>query len=148
MQMVIWLAVMVFLLFTEATTINLVTIWFAGGALAAAIAAYLHAGVIPQMLIFLAVSLVLLLITRPLCIKFMKKNNVKTNVDSLIGRTAVVTEDIDNLAQTGKVLINDVDWMARTTSDTVHISKGAVVKIEEVRGAHLIVKESRDQTAV
>lgn len=145
MQMIFWLIVLVFMLVTEAATINLVTIWFAGGALAAALAAYLKAGLAAQILIFLGVSFVLLVITRPFVRKFMKNNKTKTNVDSLIGKSAVVTEQIDNLSQTGKVRINDIDWLARTADDDVHIPAGAVVEIEEVRGVRLIVKEKKGE---
>ena len=145
MQMIFWLIVLVFMLVTEAATINLVTIWFAGGALAAALAAYLKAGLAAQILIFLGVSFVLLVITRPFVRKFMKNNKTKTNVDSLIGKSAVVTEQIDNLSQTGKVRINDIDWLARTADDDVHIAVGAVVEIEEVRGVRLIVKEKKGE---
>ena len=145
MQVYIWLAILVFLLFVEGTTLNLVTIWFAGGALAAAIAALLKAETLVQLLIFIVVSLLLLVITRPFVVKFMERNRTKTNVDSLIGRSAVVTEKIDNLAQTGHVMINDIDWMARTSSDGTIIPAGAIVIIEEVKGVRLIVKATGEE---
>ena len=146
MEVLIWLGVMVFMLFVEGTTYNLITIWFAGGALAAAAAAYLHVGVIFQMTIFLVVSLVLLLFTRPLAMKFMRNSKTKTNVDSLIGKSAVVTSEIHNLSQSGQVRINDVDWMARTKDDSERIPEGCVVEIEEVRGVHLIVKKREENS--
>ena len=71
------------------------------------------------------------------------KKDIETNVNSLPGRTAVVTEKIDNLAQTGKVRINDVDWLARSTGDTVIIPEKSVVEVIEVQGVKLIVKEIR-----
>jgi membrane protein implicated in regulation of membrane protease activity len=71
----------------------------------------------------------------------MNKDLEKTNVNSLLGKTAVVTMDIDNLAQTGQVRINDIEWMARTSDDNIRIPKQAVVEIEEVQGVKLIVRK-------
>jgi len=62
-------------------------------------------------------------------------------VNSLPGKTAVVTQKVDNLAQTGQDRLNDVDWLARSTEDTVTIPEGAVVTITEVQGVKLIIKE-------
>ena len=68
--------------------------------MAAAIAAGIGVGIVPQLLLFFGVSLVLLIFTRPVAMKLMNKNTEKTNVDSLLGKTAVVIQKIDNLAQT------------------------------------------------
>ena len=144
MYMLVWLAILIFLLVVEACTVNLVTIWFAGGALAATIAAYLDLDLVTQLLVFILVSIILLVITRPAVLKYMEKTKTKTNIDSLIGRTAVVTEEINNLQQTGKILINDIDWMARTNSNNFCIKPGTVVRIREVKGAHLIVEETSE----
>ena len=139
MTPMMWLGILVLLVIVEALTYGLTTIWFAGGALVAALACYLGAGVMVQLLLFFAVSLVLLFVTRPLALKYMKKDMPKTNVNSLIGRTAIVTEEIDNLAQKGKVKLYDVEWMARTKEDGVIVPLGAVVEIKEVNGVHLTV---------
>ena len=138
-----WLVIMILFLVIEAVTVNLVTVWFAGGALAAALASYFHASVISQLVLFVGVSIILLMITRPLAAKFMKSSRTKTNVDSLLGKSAIVTEEINNLEQTGKVKINDVDWLARTASDEDSIPEGTVVEIKEVRGVKLIVAPSK-----
>ena len=86
MEPIIWLAILAFFLVVEAITAGLATIWFAGGALAAAIAAYLGAEIWLQILLFLAVSIILLIFTRPLAVKYMSKDLEKTNVNSLIGK--------------------------------------------------------------
>lgn len=86
----------------------------------------------PQLLLFFGVSLVLLIFTRPVAMKLMNKNTEKTNVDSLLGKTAVVIQKIDNLAQTGQVRINDIEWMARTSDDTKTIPVDTVVTIKAV----------------
>ena len=74
----------------------------------------------------------------------MNKGVSKTNVNSLIGEKAVVIQPINNLAQTGQVRINDIEWMARTSSDEVTIPEQAVVTIEAVQGVKLIVKEEKE----
>lgn len=145
MEPIIWLVILAFLLVVEAVTAGLTTIWFAGGALAAAIAAYLGAELWVQILLFLVISILLLIFTRPLAVKYMNKDLEKTNVNSLIGKKAVVTEKIDNLAQTGQVKINDVEWMARSFSDGETIPKSTVVVIGEIHGVTLYVKEFKEE---
>ena len=139
MYAIIWLAALVILLLAEALTLGLTTIWFAGGALIALIAALVGANVWVQLGIFLAVSLLLLIFTRPAALRYMNKSTLKTNVDSLTGEVGVVSERIDNLEATGKVKLNDVLWTARSEDGTV-IEEGAVVEISRVEGVKLIVK--------
>ena len=141
-MMIFWLVALAALLVLEGLTAALTTIWFAGGALIAAILAFAGVGLIPQFVVFLVVSIVLLVFTRPLAKKALAVDKTNTNVDSLIGQKAVVTETIDNLAQTGKVLINDVDWTARTEDGMPAIEKKAVVTIKKVQGVKLIVSSA------
>ena len=140
MEPIIWLGILAVLLVIEGLTTALTTIWFAGGALAAAIASGIGVGIVPQLLLFFCVSLVLLFFTRPAALKLMRKDTEKTNVDSLLGKTAVVIQKIDNLAQTGQVRINDIEWMARTSDDTKTIPVDTVVTIKAVHGVRLIVE--------
>ncbi|WP_295310505.1 NfeD family protein [Blautia sp.] len=140
MAPIMWLGILAVLLVIEGLTTALTTIWFAGGALIAAIAAGLGLGIVPQLLLFFCVSLVLLLFTRPAALKLMNKGTEKTNVEGLLGKSAVVIQQIDNLAQTGQVRINDIEWMARTSDDSVTIPVGTVVVIEAVHGVRLIVR--------
>lgn len=141
MEPIIWLGILAVLLIIEGLTTALTTIWFAGGALAAAVAAGFGARIVPQLLLFFAVSLVLLFFTRPVALKLMNKDTEKTNVNSFPGKTAVVIQKIDNLAQTGQVRINDIEWLARTPDDNVTIPEGTVVVIKEVHGVRLIVEK-------
>lgn len=140
----IWLAVLAVLLIVEAITAGLTTIWFAGGALAAAVASYFGAGVFIQWILFLCVSLVLLIFTRPLAVKYMNRGVAKTNVNSLIGQKAVVIQEIDNLNQTGQVRISDIEWMARTSLDGDKIPENAIVVIKEIQGVKLIVEKVKE----
>ena len=145
MDLLLWLGILAVLLIIEAATVGLVTVWFAGGALAAAIAYGAGAGAVTQWLLFLAVSLVLLFFTRPLAVRYMKRGIPRTNVNSLIGKKAVVIQKIDNLSQTGQVRINDIEWMARTESDGEKIPEESVVEIKAVRGVKLIVKKCKEE---
>ena len=144
MEPLLWLIVLAVLLIIEAITVGLTTIWFAGGALIAAVLSWMGMGIAVQWGVFLLISLVLLIFTRPLAVRYMNKGVSKTNVNSLIGEKAVVIQPINNLAQTGQVRINDIEWMARTSSDEVTIPEQAVVTIEAVQGVKLIVKEEKE----
>ena len=137
MEPLMWLIVLAVFLVIEAITVGLTTIWFAGGALVAAIASGAGAGILVQWILFLVISLVLLIFTRPLAVRYMNKGVPKTNVNSLIGEKAVVI-------QTGQVRSNDIEWMARTSSDEVTIPEQTVVTIEAVQGVKLIVKEEKE----
>ena len=90
---VYWLIALVVFLVIEAATLGLATIWFAGGALVALIAAMCGAGIVIQIVLFLVVSLVLLFFTRPLAVRFLNKDTLKTNVDRVVGMEGVVTEE-------------------------------------------------------
>lgn len=136
----IWLGVVVILLVAEAFTAGLTTIWFAGGALAAAVAAYFGASTVIQWFLFVCASLVLVILMRPIAMRYVNRGISKTNVNSLVGKKAVVTKEINNLAQTGQVKIGDIEWKARTAADDTVIPEGTVVVIEEVSGVKLIVR--------
>ena len=141
-EVFIWLAILTFFLVAEAVTVQLTTIWFAGGALVAAPG--MGAEEWLQIILFLAVSLILLILARPVLKKCLNKGMVRTNVNSLMGQSAVVIQKIDNLAQTGQVRINDIEWLARTSDDKEIIPEKTVVTITEVRGVKLIVKVKKE----
>lgn len=133
---VYWLIALVVFLVIEAATLGLATIWFAGGALVALIAAMCGAGIV----LFLVVSLILLFFTRPLAVRFLNKDTLKTNVDRVVGMEGVVTEEISNLAGTGKVSLGGNMWTARTENEGGTIPVDAVVTVLRVEGVKLIVK--------
>ncbi len=135
-----WLALAVALLIIEMMTQGLTTIWFAGGALAAFVLALLGAPVWAQIVVFLVVSLLLLVFTRPIAMKYYNNRLTKTNAESLVGQNAVVTEDIDNLKAAGRVKINGLDWKAQSVRDDVTISAGTNVTVKDIQGVKLIVE--------
>lgn len=137
---VYWLIALVVFLVIEAATLGLATIWFAGVALVALIAAMCGAGIVIQIVLFLVVSLVLLFFTRPFAVRFLNKDTLKTNVDRVVGMEGVVTEEISNLAGTGKVSLGGNMWTARTENEGGTIPVDAVVTVLRVEGVKLIVK--------
>lgn len=135
-----WLVLMIVLLIVEGAMPGLVSIWFALGALAAMIAAILHAPIWLQVLWFLVVSGLSLWLTRPLAKKFINGRTQPTNADMLIGKKCVVTEDIDNLLGTGAVSAGGKEWTARAETADVKFPRGQVVTIARIEGVKLIVK--------
>ena len=145
MESIYWLLLFMVLLGIEILTLGLTTIWFAGGALAAFAAALLNVEFVFQILIFAAVSLVLLFFTRPLATKYLNRKTVRTNVESLEGRHAIVIEAIDNLQAKGSVTIDGVVWSARSAADEEIIPEGVLVKILRISGVKLIVEKFQEE---
>lgn len=143
MEAVFWLVLLVLLLILEAATLGLTTIWFAGGALAAFVASLAKADLLVQVILFLAVSVLLLVFTRPAARRWLEQKKTRTNAGSLIGDTGVVTESIDNLQSRGQVQVRGQIWTARSVADEVRIPEGSRVKIEQISGVKLMVKEER-----
>ncbi len=142
MSVWLWLAFMVFFVIAEACTVVLVSIWFAGGSFVGLILSALHAPWWLQIIGALLVSGVLIYFTRPIAMRHFNRNRVKTNVSSLAGKQAIVTEAIDNLQATGQVIVNGQEWSARNVVNDTVIPEGAIVVIEKVSGVKLMVKVS------
>lgn len=138
-----WLVVLIVCLVVEFSTMGLTSIWFAGGALLSMVIALIGGPLWLQVLVFLVVSIVLLIFTRPVAAKYFNKNRTKTNVDSIAGRQAIVTEKIDNLQGVGQIVTNGMEWTARSLDDSV-IEEGAVVTIEKIEGVKAIVKMKKE----
>lgn len=111
---VFWLAALVVFLVFEIITLGLTSIWFAGGALAAFVAAELAANPIIQSLAFLIVSLLLLFTVRPFASKYFNRSRQKTNLDAIVGRSAIVTKEINNLEGLGEINLSGQIWTARS----------------------------------
>lgn len=138
-----WLVLLIICLVVEALTMGLATIWFAGGALVALLVSAIHAPIWLQVVLFLAVSLLLLFYTRPIAKKYFNRNVTKTNVDSVIGKSAIVVEEIDNLQGKGRVTLAGQEWAARCVEENGQILEGAVVEVEAVSGVKLMVREEK-----
>lgn len=138
-MLIFWIVLLVVLVIVEAATAQLVTIWFAAGAAAALIAERCHAPQWLQWILFIAVSVIALIATRPLVRKVTKNKRQPTNADRCIGQTAVVIEDIDNIESKGLVKVNGTTWTARSLDGTV-FKKDELVTVERIDGVKLIVK--------
>ena len=138
-----WIAAVIVLLIIEVATMQLVTIWFAVGA-AAALAAYLFGLSLGwQIAIFVAVSAIALVATRPFVRKFAHKEIDPTNADRCIGKTALVVESIDNTKGCGAVKVNGSVWTARS-ADGNPVEENEQVIIEKIDGVKLIVRKQEE----
>ena len=138
----IWLIAAIVLAVIELSTMGLVTIWFAIGAVVAMIAAIIGAGLLAQLILFVIVSLIVLVAARPLAEKYVNHNVKKTNIDAAIGRKLIAKTDIDNLKGTGKVDMEGSTWLAASSDDEVTIPAGTEVVVVKVVGAKLIVEKA------
>ena len=136
---IIWLIVLVVCLVVEIATLGLTSIWFAGGALLAFRVALIGGPLWLQILRFSVASVVLLIFTRSTAVKYFNKNRSKTNVDSVIGKQAIVTVTIDNIKGMGRIVTEGMEWTARSLDSTV-IEEGAIVVIEKIEGVKAIVR--------
>lgn len=135
---ILWLALMVLFLVTEAATVTMVSLWFAAGALTALVASLLHAPVWLQVVLFLTVSALLLAALRPMVRKHFTPKLSKTNVDAIVGSKGYVTADIDNVGATGTVKLGAMEWTARSSTGHV-IPKGTLVQVDKVEGVKAFV---------
>lgn len=133
-----WLILLVAFLAAEASTVTLVSLWFAAGALAAMVVSLLGGAVWVQAVLFVAVSVVLLTALRPLVRKYITPKLTATNVDSVIGSTGLVTVAIDNVSASGQVKLGAMVWTARSTCGTV-IPEGTLVTVDKIEGVKVFV---------
>ena len=134
----IWLALTIIFTIIEALTFGLTTIWFAIAALVMMFVSFLPIPFVYQIIIFLVISSALLVFTRPIAVKKFKTGKVKTNVDSLEGKHALVTMKIGEFDK-GEVKVNGQIWSARSEENTV-ISEGTKCVVVRIEGVHAIVR--------
>ena len=123
----------------EAATVGLVSLWFAVGSLCALLTSFFVGNIWVQFAVFLAVSFLCLVIIRPLAKKYADPRRVSTNADRVIGQTAVVTEQIDNLSGTGQVNVAGQIWSARSAHDVV-IPRETEVRVLKISGVKVLVE--------
>ena len=142
-EAIFWLAAMVIFIIAEATTVTLVSIWFAVGALGAILIALLGGGLTLQVTVFLALAIVLLIFLRGAVRKHFAPRITRTNVDSVIGATGIVVTPVNNIAALGQVQINGVEWSARSTNGS-HIGAGTLVKVDKIEGVKVFVSLAQE----
>lgn len=134
----VWLVLLILSLVAEGASAAVTSIWFAIGALAAMGAALLGAELWLQILLFMVVSVLLLLSLRPLLKKYITPKKARTNIDSVIGSQGVVTEQIDNIAASGRVKLGGMEWSARSATGEV-MEPGTVIMVEKIEGVKVFV---------
>lgn len=144
MAWMVWLAAFVILIGIEAASMALTTIWFAGGAIVAFFLALAGMNLYVQLAAFFIVSCGLLFFTRPFALRFINKNTVNTNVESLIGRKARITSVVDNDQAAGSAVVAGQEWTARSEDGSL-IPEGIMVTIKRVDGVKLIVSRIEEE---
>ena len=135
----VWLVLAIFFGIMEAATVQIVSVWFAGGAVCGLISFALGAELAVQIAVFAVSSAVLLALTRPFVKKLTKGKKVATNADSLIGKTAIVTKKTDELGLSGEAKVAGSTWTI-CSDDGAPIDENERVTVEKIEGVKLIVK--------
>ena len=143
----IWLILAVVFLITEAATVTMTSLWFAGGCLAALVVGLLGGSWGLQIATALVISAILLACLRPIVRKYLNPKLTKTNVDAIIGSQGYVVGDIDNISATGKVKLGAMEWTARST-DGYPIQAGTLVQVDKIEGVKVFVSPAEVTTTV
>lgn len=136
---IFWLIFTVVAALLEAATVQLVSVWFAAGGLAACITSLFTDNILIQVGVFLAVTVLALALTRPIVKRIKDKNKTSTNSDRYIGQIGVVLEEIDNENAKGLVRVGSSKWTARSVDDTI-IPKDSRVKVLSIEGVKIMVE--------
>ena len=135
----VWIGLMVLFGIVEASTVNMVSVWFVGGSLVGLIVNLLGGNVWLQIGAFLVVSGGLLACLRPFVKKYVTPKKTATNADMVLGRTAYLTEAVDNLRATGALKLDGKEWTVRSADENV-LPEGTLVKIVKLEGVKLYVE--------
>lgn len=137
----IWLIAFLVLLFVEFLTVGLVSIWFAVGAIGALITSFITDSILIQFVVFILVSIIALIVTKPLVKRFKLFESEPTNSDRVVGKTAEVVKEITP-SEYGEVKVLGTIWTA--VSD-VKLIVGTKVVVEKIEGSKLIVKKKEGE---
>ncbi len=136
---VLWLVVMIVLVIVEVVTLGLVCIWFAIGALFAAVVAVFGGPWWLQLIAFVAVSAVTLIFTKPIAKKYFTDKIQKTNSEDLVGKKVMITEEVNNTLATGVAVASGLEWTARSKEDAITFEKGEFALVHAIEGVKLIL---------
>ena len=135
----VWIAVLIAAVVVEALTNDFVAIWFFPAAVVSMILSLFEISPWLQLVLFLVIGLALVVATRPLCRKFLTTKQEKTNVDAIVGKVCIVTEEIRNIDEMGEVKVGGLRWSARAADNRI-IPVGEQVTVKEIQGVKLIVE--------
>jgi len=140
---ILWLALIIIFVAAEIATVGLTAIWFAGGALVGLLAHLIGLNVYWQIILFIVVSAILMIFTRPWALKYLKPRLVKTNYETVVGENVCLTETVDNIRGTGTAVYKGQEWTARAYEAGKIYEAGTIVAVKEIRGVTLYVTESQ-----
>lgn len=141
MNWIFWLVLVIVLSFVEIATVSLVSIWFVASGIVAIILSFFIEDTAIITTIFILLGIFLLVISRPIVNKLRSKDNEKTNLDRIIGETAIVTEDIKKNV-VGEVKVDGKRWSAVSKEKCL---KGDTVKVLKIDGVKLIVEKESEK---
>jgi membrane protein implicated in regulation of membrane protease activity len=141
---VFWLVIVVVFLAVELSTVTLTSIWFAAGGLIALFVAMAGGGFAFQMIAFIVASFCMFFATKPWADKVINAKKTNTNADRAIGEEIRVLERINNLDQTGRVIVHGQEWTARTEDDNIIIEQGELVRVLRISGVKVIVERVKE----
>lgn len=141
----IWLVLLIVFMTIEVATVGLTAIWMAGGSLAAMFAELAGLNIWWQIGIFIAVSFLLLIFTKPFAVKYINSNHEKTNYEGIIGKVVRITETVNNYEMTGTTVLNGIEWTVRTEEDGLVLNPGDLAKVVDISGVKLIVKKCEEE---
>jgi len=139
--MKIWFLIALIMIIIELVTVNLVSIWFAFASVVAGISTLLTDNITIQIIIFIISSIIFLIITKPVIKKIRGKEIEKVNLDRVIGKIGVVTENITPL-EVGEVKVDGKRWSATSNEE---IKKDSKVEILSIDGVKLLVRKMKEE---
>lgn len=146
MDSIYWLLLFIILLVIEVLTMGLTTIWFAGGSLAAFVISLILGNMLEiEVAVFIIVSVVLLLFTRPWAMRYLNRRTIRTNAESIVGTIVRVTEAVDNIMGRGAAQAEGKTWTARAAQDDVTFAEGELAVVKEIRGVKLILLKKKEE---
>ncbi len=140
-HLALWFLIFLILIVVEVLTINLSTVWFIIGSVFAFFSSFFTRNLNYQIIVFIVCTIISIILTKRFLTKVSNFKKINTNVDSIIGRTCLVTKDINNLLNQGEIVIDKNIWSALSKDDNVVIKEGTKVKICDIKGVKVIVEE-------
>ncbi|HJC99438.1 NfeD family protein [Candidatus Arthromitus sp. SFB-turkey] len=140
-HLALWFLIFLILIIVEVLTINLSTVWFIIGSVFAFFSSFFTRNLNYQIIVFIVFTIISIILTKRFLTKVSNFKKINTNVDSIIGRTCLVTKDINNLLNQGEIVIDKNIWSALSKDDNVVIKEGTKVKICDIKGVKVIVEE-------
>lgn len=140
-HLILWFLIFLILVIVEVLTLNLSTVWFIIGSVFAFFSSFFTRNLNYQIIVFIVFSIISVILTKRFLTKISNFKKINTNVDSIIGRTCLVTKNINNLLNQGEIVIDKNIWSALSKDDNVIIKEGTKVKICDIKGVKVIVEE-------